>query len=212
MTGCLQGLTRQFDSAIDNFSQSLDMGIDDVTAALSGKALNCFEKGMLEQAKDTFLEYLKLAPRCDKGLAKNCYFLASLSLSFSQTNWQDFSYYYEQGIEAEMDRLPFLAALIVQAKRTLFGLYLISDTSKMSFCNKCFRVEAQTLVLHCQSCHEVIVVCRQDGDHALKRILTVLSNKHQRQQPNTLRPSVRLSVTYGESYSHWRQFNRSLLG
>lgn len=116
LTGCLLCLCGRYDNALDNFNQSLDLDVDNATLALSGQALCYYELGLSRKAYGVFLEYLAKAPRCDESFAKNCYVLASLT--GKNNNWQEACYYYEQGIEAEMNDYLFCRRLWYRPSET----------------------------------------------------------------------------------------------
>ena len=132
-------------------------------------------------SQNLYVEYFRKAPKCDAAFARNCYFLAAVSLELQ--NYQDFCYYYEQGIEHEMDRLPFQAAVNIQAKRCFFGLYLATDTTEMSFCNNCFRIETSHLISTCSCCRSVGPFQLSGGTAYKKITKTLLKVTQKRHKP-----------------------------
>ena len=189
LAGDMQCLRDQYVSALDHFSQAEEMRTDDIAAVLSGQAF-CHSAmvGQLEQAKHLYLEYFRKAPKCDAAFARNCYFLAAVSLKLGK--WQDFCYYYEQGIEHEMDRLPFQAAVNTQAKHCLLGLYIVADTTEMSFCINCSRIETFDLISTCSCCSPIVSYQFTDVSERISRNRLKVALKRSKIEVVTVSPVV----------------------
>jgi TPR repeat protein len=164
LAGRFQLLNKELDVASKSFSSAVDIGENE---ALMGQARCYMQNKEPGKAVEKYIEYLKRASTCDDSISFVCYELATAMFNLKRV--KESCYYFEQGIESEMYRLFFQKSVSSNYRDCLFGLYLSVDTSDMTACNKCFRIQTSNLLRRCELCQEVNV-SGQDDMNSFKRL------------------------------------------